>query len=457
MWNTAWELLQLQPQLREELHRTLSSYPISGLYDDEASASADAFAAFCTHVRKSLIESPRAMLLRNLDARLLELHDRCPIASALHTALGLQRGADISTVADRVANQERGEIHRMWMLASAACSKPADPLSCDPILRRRAIKGLAAKHAARGKAPPSKDEEEAMLQRSAAVSSHALEDARSREATLHAELSNDTTWQHYQQVQRLWIESGAAKLWDEFRTLDASEGRERASNGRKFEANQATLCFAMVAIILAGETQDVSRFWYRRSAAWIDQRARSLGEIDLVILEDVDPSDQGTIVRAILEMKTGCFELASALAQHEPKLDAAARAALNGEMAPQIAESATWRSRRFCLPAGPSVTIPVFIATLLPPHPFVIGAEPSLLKAVCDALYGRPTEQQQRRSAAHAEVRSKPSSLLPPDEVEAIVRGKLGKRLCLSPLGCLKQNAARVLIVEAPSLTNSSI
>ena len=37
--------------------------------------------------------------------------------------------------------------------------------------------------------------------------------------------------------------------------------------------------------------------------------------------------------------------------------------------------------------------MPVFVATLLPPHPFVIGAEPALTRAVCDALFGRVANQ----------------------------------------------------------------
>ena len=80
------------------------------------------------------------------------------------------------------------------------------------------------------------------------------------------------------------------------------------------------------------------------------------------------------------------------------------------------ARSPTWRVRVICarvdgacavpnerlrLPP-PDTPVPVYVATLLPPHPFVIGAEPALTRAVCDALFGRVAEQRSSARAAQA-------------------------------------------------------
>jgi hypothetical protein len=77
--------------------------------------------------------------------------------------------------------------------------------------------------------------------------------------------------------------------------------------------------------------------------------------------------------------------------------------------------------------------VPVFVATLLPPHPFVIGAEPALTRAVCDALFGRVADARAaaQRAAAHEEARRGPLARPPPPPdvaaVAAAVRERMGE------------------------------
>ena len=248
-WASARELLALQPALRAEVDQTLSSYPASGLYADEAEAAhADettTFSIFCEHVRSALADSPRSKLLRALDERLLALHDASLEVQQLHTELGLPRGVTITTLADSVAALPKGKVHHAWSVALAAAEKPDTPLD-DQNKNRRAVEGLRAKHVARGLPPPTEAEVAAMLRRSADTAAAAAAAAREREATLREELRSDAAYLRHERVTRLWEEGGVAALWREFTALDTAEGRERQSRGSGFEAKRASVCFAML-------------------------------------------------------------------------------------------------------------------------------------------------------------------------------------------------------------------
>jgi hypothetical protein len=274
--------------------------------------------------------------------------------------------------------------------------------------------------------------------------------ARTREATLREQLADDAAWQRHQRLHRLWDESGAAALWEQYTALDTTEGRERQSRGSGFERDRAGLCFAMLVELLKSPSRPAGGFWYRRGALWVESRGKLLGEIDMVVLHGEGPS---AVVCALLELKSGCFEVAAALAQHEAKLAAAQRGVLaTPPTGPFIAEAAEWNAPRLRM-APPHEPVPVFVGTLLPPHPYVIGAEPALTRAVCDALYGRPSEQRQQRAHAHAEARRADAPAPPRPsmrEIEQTVRACMGERLRLSPLGCVRTRAERILVVEAP-------
>ena len=270
-WASARELLALQPALRAEVDQTLSSYPASGLYADEAEAThADEttiFSIFCEHVISALADSPRSKLLRALDERLLALHDASSEVQQLHAELGLPRGVTITTLADSVAALPKGKVHHAWSVALAAAEKPDTPLD-DQNKNRRAVEGLRAKHAARGLPPPTEAEVAAMLRRSADTAAAAAAAAREREATLREELRSDAAYLRHERVTRLWEEGGVAALWREFTALDTAEGRERQSRGSGFEAKRASVCFAMLVPLLfeatsspVGGAKGVERGW----------------------------------------------------------------------------------------------------------------------------------------------------------------------------------------------------
>ena len=101
---------------------------------------------------------------------------------------------------------------------------------------------------------------------------------------------------------------------------------------------------------------------------------RICGEVDVVVLA-VDPGQEvwsGSAV-ALVEMKSGWFELPAALLlQHTEKISRARRQEVH----------LCWKHRRL-----PLEDPHIFVATLIPPHPFVIGLDPELLSAVSKDLF----------------------------------------------------------------------
>ena len=67
-------LLSQQQTLRERLHGLLSAFPICGLYEDEEYAPAT-FETFVRTICSALAESPRTVLLSELNTRLCALYD----------------------------------------------------------------------------------------------------------------------------------------------------------------------------------------------------------------------------------------------------------------------------------------------------------------------------------------------------------------------------------------------
>lgn len=450
-WEKARELLARQGELREALSEQMRLYPLSGLYNDEERRE-DTLAIFVAQLRSALADSPRSVLLRALDARLAALAAAAPDVAALHGVLRVPAAPllPIISLADAVAAVPRGAVHHQWSLADAAAQKAESPLD-DPVKRRRAVEGFRKKRAAKRLPPPTDADLEAMFARAATAAASATAAARARAATLRVQLDADAEWARHQRAHALWASSGAAALWKEYEELDFAEGRERMSRGGAFEAQSASLCFAMLVERLRRQHGGLHHgapredFWYRRGAVWMDRRGKQLGEIDLVV-------GRGGHVCALLEMKAGCFEVCAGLYQHEPKAAAVATGApYRGEDGSVhdgvcIAEAGGYGSPRLPLlpktsPAG-AAEVPVFVATLLPPHAFVIGAEPALTRAVCAVLFGRPRPAEGAMAAAAA---------LPIREVEASVRARMGpERLGLSPLGCLRQRSDCVLVVEVP-------
>ena len=130
-------------------------------------------------------------------------------------------------------------------------------------------------------------------------------------------------------------------------------------------------------------------------------------------------------------MKSGCFELAAAFHQHEPKL---AAALAGGAGAPSIRATAAYREPPLRLPRA-AAEVPIFVATLLPPHRYVVGAEPALTHAVCDSI---------REVSAGSTILEPQPDLA---AVEAAVRLRMGGRLRESPRGAVARCGERVVVL----------
>ena len=480
-----------QPVLRSRLAALLDSFITSGLYDDESSGD---FAAFVAHVQKELSISPRTILLQQLNAKLAHLVDTRADASELHVLLGLPRGAPIARLADALEALGAGRAHARWSAAAAAGRKTS--ALAEPQLRAKIAGGLRAKAAARGEAALSEAAVAATLDRlEAEEEARRLRSAESA-VELWDAVARDETYERWSRAHALWRSSGAERLWADFVELDRREGEERRARGGCFE-DRAAACFALLVLRLQSEARPAAAFSYLRGAAWCDERSKLIGEIDLVVLcdehgaaaeaavaeaerlrarlhelqaaersqgdgrsyrssrreraeaklealrrriEEVEieaercqarADAEGPVVAAICEMKSGCFELAAAFHQHEPKL---AAALAGGAGAPSIRATAAYREPPLRLPRA-AAEVPIFVATLLPPHRYVVGAEPALTHAVCDSI---------REVSAGSTILEPQPDLA---AVEAAVRLRMGGRLRESARGAVARCGERVVVL----------
>jgi len=567
----AQRLLSRQAEYHARLDALLDSFPPSGLYADE---DKDSFERFVEHVRSVLAASPRAMLLRSLDAALrAAAEEGCPATAALFSALGLRRGTPLIEVAAALAQSTPGRLHHQWVSAvEASCKK-----TLDDRVRGRIRDGYARKAAVRGGPPPRPSELAAVLAEAEAAGAAGREDAARRAAELWPRVEEDAQYRRYTAARALWGESRARALWAQFEGADLEEGEERRRRGGRFERGQAQACVALIAAKLglcgegggecgasgavgggpAGTTRPApdtgaahtatcggaegrSGSWSAggrgaevgggqgdgqclkgwvgrggrrisavRGAVWTDAFGTQVGEVDLVLFEEWNEAARDEVlwnergagevarnergagevvapwqlrrgcavagrVLALCEMKAGCLEIASALGQHEPKLLAAQR---GGRHAPLLRAGPGKHAPLLSLLSG--APVPVFVATLLPPHPFAIGAEPALIRALGQALYPgnaqrvtrnrirpravsagerTPTGQPAAGAAAVSGAADGPTVGPGLEALEAQVRAAMGRRLALSPLGFLRNSrgAERVLVLGQGEASDTS-
>ena len=115
-------------------------------------------------------------------------------------------------------------------------------------------------------------------------------------------------------VQELWRESGLSSTWARYERL--SRGAARRGNGKALED------LAAVAAALAAEALGLEADGYLQGCEWREGK-KLRGEVDVVVLK-------GSQVLAMVEMKSGWFELPVALLeQHEQKCARALRGELS--------------------------------------------------------------------------------------------------------------------------------
>ena len=108
---------------------------------------------------------------------------------------------------------------------------------------------------------------------------------------------------------------------------------------------------------------------------------------------------------AFCELKSNCFEVACAFAQHECKQAKAAVVGYSNE-----AGRLTIQSQSSGLLPLSSRSVPLYVATILPSHHCVLGVEPALSHAICDGI--RNQGQRIQDASTTANVRKSPLNAL---------------------------------------------
>lgn len=289
-----------------------------------------------------------------------------PELAELQRALGAAPGggfADLARLAAAVAALPVPAALRRLEVAQQAARKPflAERVKGDAAAARARHEARCAAHAAQA---------EQLAQRAGA----------------------DGACAHYARVRELWASVAAASGWDAAQQQGAEEGRDRRAAGRRLEVGLERELHALLRDAL-GPCELVASLAY----------AGRPGEVDwAAVARDPEPGRPGSLGRvlAVIEVKAGCFELASGVRQQEGKLRGAEHL---------VSREGSWRVE----------ACRVLVATVVPAHRFALGAEAQLLQqlAAVRARDRDPTQEEQ--AAIRARLACSPRAFLArfPDRV----------------------------------------
>ncbi|CAE8635842.1 unnamed protein product [Polarella glacialis] len=462
-FHRAREWLRNQPALHAQIREGLGSYPTSCLYDDECQlhqeleAQQKLFQNFLRHLKANLGVSPRAVLLQKLTQQLDELYDKGGAMLELYKELGLtnswdvtpkelglKRGTSVAAVAKAVEAVGPGQVYAQWQTLEAAAQKPSQL----DVSQRKIRDGLTRKASTKSLQEPSPQELECLLECRIAEIRDAEEKRRAELyelAALYAILlRQDVEHRRWIRVRTLWRDSGAEGLWEAFLQLDRAHGEDRRSNGSAFEGADARLAAAMaVELLTRAQTESCKskfeRFSYLCNAEWRDAHGKLQGEVDVVVFghgQSREGSNSKEVI-SLIEMKSGWFELPAALfLQHSAKL-AKAKA---------VEKNMFLCSGAHQLQLSPR-EVETFVATLIPPHRFVIGLDPFLLRLLCQHIYsnrggGDLKDEEKGLNLDDLEACSRLLATLRADQA-------LQARLAVSPAELMRnaQTSSRVLVL----------
>ncbi len=401
-------LLDQQESLRAQLRSIMvENKPMSGLYTDEGKKLLDnkssltlTFRQFVLYMCRSLSRSPRTVLRQALTCtfqeHLITKHDNedddCNVENGnqlqkLCHLLGVDRArASMHTLSKTLKHLSPGRCYQQLEAARRSMETPC-LYETDPEAFRAKVITTSNNY---------KQSEGMCIEIviSTAIQKDELRRRRIREKAdrLMEQLTTDSEFQTYQQANKLWQNSGAKQVWENYLGMDLAISKRRGKRGANLEHRVGKLCFAMIALELIktakhGQEEGVSSssnivdFSYLRNVFWWKD-GKSVGEIDLAVLY----RDK---VVAICEIKSSCYEIACAMRQHEDKLAAATAArSVNKEQPTAVTESYTiGETKQRTTELSSHCNIPIFVSTVLPGRgDDVLGSEPALAHSICEGI-----------------------------------------------------------------------
>jgi len=392
-----------QHELRPRIEALLRQHPPSCLYADERSAGGDdrvGFAAFVLHVQAALQDSPRNLLLRELQRVLAGWWADAARAAELtelygYIGKGVAAGALLLAVMDAWSELPLSKPERaLKTMRSFAVVNQLE----DVAFRARVKEGMRSGAVRKGRAEPTDAELEARLDVLHAEKEAKVAGQAGRKAALEAAVLTDTGAIRRRRALELWSSTGVQGLAEQYLQLDRKQGIGRSVRGTSFELAGQRQCFELARAALAkshpqvfgggaaaeeGEAEG-KRWSMRVNCDWRGRQNQRLGEVDVAVLHD-------GVVCALVEQKSCCFEIAEGMAQHAESLrgatDGSDAVALvcQDELLRFTSGGSELLGRAF-RESDSRPAVEIFVATLIPPHEYRVGASPALTKVLCEQM-----------------------------------------------------------------------
>jgi hypothetical protein len=363
-----------QPLLQTRVLAILDRLPDPGLFDPEPNV--EQFSVFCRHVLATLETSPRSEALRVADRQLAHAYEsNAQVRWLFDDILHCGHQPHLLRICEQMPRLDPGQLYQQWLSHSSF----ATTSRFTPELLDQIRDGMKRKNPNR-----SASDIEQTLQR--IVASDAAERTKRLEQAdeLWPHVLADQQYQTWLRAKQAFDMCGAAALEAEYKRIDQNVGHGRRHRGSAFEelAHAAFLLlqprFQHVALsnVLQPNTEQHANashsivadrqqasISYVTGAKWIDATGGPVGELDLVLL-------CGTTVVALVEFKSNCYELAAAERQHMHKM-----------------------LGRHCIECADGTRLELrhrpefFVATLIPGHEYLLGAEARIIAALTEAFF----------------------------------------------------------------------
>jgi hypothetical protein len=361
LWLRQYVLRSQQPWLRSVLGTILSSLPPTGLY--YAVPRVDEFRSFCLHILEVFLQSPRTRLLLKCNAQLVEMcASDTDVEWLVRDALKIpvHWRLDVVDVHDRLALLDGGKLYKTY---TRHLDRAAEPDELPAELRQTIVAGMREKAASRRGGVPVTDQEaerrvgeivrERMRQRSVAQE-HVDE--------LAPKLQTNAQYLTFARAHRVFDEH-VKPLYDEYKAFDRAIGSERNSRGSSFETLARAAACDLVLDALGPAAIKTGAVERCDNVEWVAASdGRHTGEVDVCIVQRTAEERR---VLALVELKSHCFEVACGFEQQrqkcvpDNKLKLASDVLIDGD-----------------------ASMPVFVTTTIPTHPFLLGAPPALLQRI---------------------------------------------------------------------------
>jgi hypothetical protein len=356
---------------KQYLLKGLNIFGITGLYESQSISDQkdyENFMIFFTNLKQRLSNSPRNNILDEITKICNQLYDQHDWVKELYKYLGLSKGINYLIILEKFREYQPGKIYHDWScFESKTQFTPLSSLEIETAIQNKKRKLETAN------TDYDFDSDQFIIDINSIKLKRCLQQKENAQVKLK-ELQTDIEYQNYLKVNKLWKEYGFDKFEEKYDKVNIGIGNDRRTRGDGFEEEFRVRSVENMKIALHKklilDDHKVEVFY---NCYWKDDKQKQMGEIDIVLLYNNE-------ILAIGEQKTSYFDIVAGYHQHKKKIK---------ENWIYIPQKGKFKVKE---------NLEIFIITLIPENPHLIGTESKLVKMIGNSLSSIGFEYNESKS-----------------------------------------------------------